>query len=89
MVSTVRRTNRVNEIFCQLRNKWGFNFNAGESAVLGYGKSLNEKRRNAIDRCFKLGPDRVCEKKEYDHVGIKANLYNDSETKGLEKIGKS
>ena len=26
---------------------------------------------------FDLGPDRVCEKRENDHAGIKATLYNE------------
>ena len=40
-------------------------------------------------RMFNLGPDRIRESKEYDHVGIKNSTSRDNENRVLEKIGKA
>ena len=37
---------------------------------------------------LKLGPDQIPERQDYDHVGIKACIDNDNETRVMERISK-
>ena len=61
-----------------------YNFNAKKSEILVYGESKASNKQNALRRVFNLGPDRVGERINYDHVGVKACLYDD-DTTGLEE----
>ena len=67
-------------------NKWRFKFNARKSAVMVYGEERKENRRNSEVRIFKLGDERVKEKVNYDHVGVKVCLFKDDESRVKEKI---
>ena len=55
--------------------RWRFNFNAKKSAILVYGEDMKKNLANSKDRMFKLGENRVLERQSYDHVGIKACIY--------------
>ena len=68
-------------------NKWRFQFNAKKSAVLVYGEDKRERDIGSKNKMYKLGKDKVGERCEYDHVGIKACvLRNNSRVE--EKIAK-
>ena len=69
-------------------NKWRFKFNAMKSAILVYGEEKKENRQNLENRIFKLGKERVKEKVNYDHVGVKVCLFKDDETRVKENICK-
>ena len=55
--------------------KWRFFYNASKSAVMVYGESKREAERNYKFRNIRLGKDKVKEKYEYDHVGVKNCLF--------------
>ena len=56
--------------------------------ILVYGESVKDHNRNSINRIFKLGPDRVKERSNYDHVGIRNTIF-DSDISGIsERISK-
>ena len=75
---------KVHEYGC----KWRFNFNAKKSAILVYGENKKEQAIACKFREFKLGREKVVERVEYDHVGVKAcTLVNDN-SRVEEKIGK-
>ena len=54
-----------------------------------YGESIRENTENSKERIFKLGPGRIPERQEYDHVGIKASINEDNESRVAERICKS
>ena len=54
--------------------KWRFPFNA----ILVYGEESGERKFGSKYRSYRLGSDRVQEKLQYDHVGIKAYVLNDN-----------
>ena len=68
--------------------KWRFHFNAKKSAILVYGESRKEHEVGGKFREFKLGSEKVEEKCEYDHVGFKACIFKDNNSRVEEKIGK-
>ena len=76
--------NIVHEFGC----KWRFKFNAKKSAILVYGDTKQEHIEAKKYRIFKLGGDRVEEKLEYDHVGVKACVIAQDNSRVEEKIGK-
>ena len=65
---------KVNSFGC----KWRFQFNAKKSAILVYGEESWERKIGSKNRFYKLGKDKVQEKLEYDHVGIKACVLDDN-----------
>ena len=67
--------------------RWRFNFNAKKSAIMIYGETEKQNLLNSKERIFKLGDKRVLERSSYDHVGIKACLYEVNE-RVTEKISK-
>ena len=69
-------------------NKWRYELNAGKSAVLTFGESVNENKRNASFRIFTLGKKRVKEKTTYDHVGVKACIGGNYQERTVEKVKK-
>ena len=83
-----RRTDSVHNIVYEYGRKWRFSFNAKKSAVLVYGESKREHEANAPHRVFKLGQERVSERVEYDHVGVKSCIY-DFNPRVSEKISKA
>ena len=68
---------------------WRYDFNARKSGVLVYGENLRTHQRNSAMRNFKLGPDKVREMVEYDHVGIKTSIFSDNCSGIDERIGKA
>ena len=48
-----------------------------------YGENPKEHKRNSACRSFKLGPDRVKERLNYEHVGIRNCIFPD-DTSGIE-----
>ena len=83
-----RKTDRVHDMVHEYGNKWRFQFNASKSAVLVFGENAKDHDRLSKDRIFKLGRDRVKEKSTYDHVGVKACLFREDESRVEEKISK-
>ena len=68
--------------------KWRYRFNARKSAVLVYGESVSDRKRSQGFRQYKIGEDRVYERLEYDHVGVKACVDKSYTTRTSEKIKK-
>ena len=68
---------KVLNLVYQYSCKWGYKYNAKKSAVMVYGESQHFAKRNSKDRTFRLGKEKVLETKSYDHVGVKACLFND------------
>ena len=82
------RLDRVLKMVYEFSRKWRFDFNAGKSAIMTYGEERKANGKNAIDRVFKLGSERIKERAEYDHVGVKACLFQDGNNRVDEKISK-
>ena len=82
------RTDLVHKMVYEYGRKWRFNFNAKKSAVLVYGETKKQHDRNSLNRVFKLGPEKVPEKFEYDHVGVKSCIFV-SNSRVTEKISKA
>ena len=83
-----RKLDCVLEIVYEYSRKWRFDFNAGKSAIMVYGENSRENARNASNRVFKLGQGRIKERDEYDHVGVKACLNLEGNSRVDEKISK-
>ena len=79
---------RVMSLVSQHGNRWRYEYNAAKSAVLVYGEEKKTQLRNSKFRNFQLGKKKVPEKQYYDHVGIKAYIFNNDTTTIDEKIGK-
>ena len=82
------RTDKVHNIVVEYGRRWRFRFNAKKSAVLVHGETKFEHGKNSPHRVFRLGADRVPEKSRYDHVGVKACIFENDEEKICEKISK-
>ena len=82
------RTDKVLKIVHDFGCKWRFKFNAKKSAILVYGESKKEQANASKFREFKLGKEKVYEKLEYDHVGVKACTLTNDNSRVEEKIGK-
>ena len=82
------KTDKVLQIVHDFGRKWRFSFNAKKSAILVYGEDRKEHERAVKYRIFKLGKERVHEKLEYDHVGVKACVRYDDNEQVSEKICK-
>ena len=81
------RIDRVMTIVNEFGRKWRFQFNAKKSAVLVYGEGKGERALGIKNRMYKLGNDRVTERFEYDHVGIKACILKNN-SRVEEKVAK-
>ena len=68
---------------------WRYDFNARQSGILVYGENRRAHDRNSINRSFRLGPAKVKEMTEYDHVGIRTSIYAGSTSGIEERIGKA
>ena len=68
--------------------KWRYRFNARKSAVLVYGESLSDQKKFQVSRQYKIGEDRVYERLDYDHVGVKACTNKTYTTRTMEQIKK-
>ena len=63
---------------------WRYDFNAKKSGILVFGEGKREHERNKPNRIFSLGTERVLEKESYDHLGVKACIFED-DTAGMEE----
>ena len=63
---------------------WRYDFNAKKSGILVYGEKSVENNQNSLLRNFRLGNNKVLERIHYDHVGIRACIFED-DTSGLEE----
>ena len=81
------RTDAVHRIVYGYGKKWLFQFNAKKSLVLVYGEKKKAHDFNMAHRVFKLGPERVPEKCEYDHVGVKSCIF-ETNSRVSEKVSK-
>ena len=58
---------------------WRYDFNAKKSGVLVFGETAKEHKFNSLERDFRLGPFKVSERTDYDHVGNNVSIFcNDS-----------
>ena len=79
-----RRLDKAMELVYAHGCTWRYELNAKNSGVLVYGESVKEHERNSKDRTFKLGPNRVNERVNYDHVGIRNSIF-ESDISGIEE----
>ena len=86
--STKNRLDNVITLVCNHGNRWRYEYNARKSAVLVYGEDKRMHDRNSVYRIFNLGGKRIPEKEHYDHVGIKACIYENDSTLVNEKVSK-
>ena len=84
-----RKTDAVMERVYLHGCTWRYDFNARKSGILVYGENRRAHDRNSINRSFRLGPAKVKEMTEYDHVGIRASIYAGSTSGIEERIGKA
>ena len=82
------KLNRAMTIVNSHSNKWRYQLNAKKCAVLVYGETKRENEINAKDRMYKLGREKVHEKRNYDHVGLKNCVCMDNTARIDEKIAK-
>ena len=82
------KTDGVLQIVYKFGCKWRFSFNAKKSAILVYGENKRDGIKARKFRMFKLGGERVKERFEYDHVGVKACTLNEDNESVEEKISK-
>ena len=82
------RTDSIHQIVYEYGRKSRFSFNAKKSTVLVYGETKKSHFQNSQHRVFKLGPEKVPEKHEYDNVGVKACIF-ESNTRVTEKVSKA
>ena len=85
--TTKQKTDMVMDKVNQFGCKWRFQFNAKKSAILVYGEENWERKIGNKNRFYKLGKDKVQEKLEYDHVGIKACVLEEN-SRVEEKLAK-
>ena len=84
-----RRTDAVMDAVYNHGCTWRYDFNARKSGVLVFGENRRTHERNASNRTFKLGPARVKEVTEYDHVGVKTSIFHECSTGIEERVGKA
>ena len=84
----LKRLDRVITLVGKHSNRWRYEYNARKSAVLIYGEDKRTYDRNSSYRIFSLGGNKIPEKEHYDHVGIKAWIYENDSTLVNEKISK-
>ena len=84
-----RKTDAVMEVVYNHGCTWRYDFNARKSGVLVFGEDRRNHDKNASIRIFKLGPAKVKEVTEYDHVGVKTSIFPGSTTGIEERVGKA
>ena len=68
---------------------WRYDFNAKKSGVLVFGETAKEHKLNSLERVFQLGPDKVSERTNYDHVGNNVSIFCNDSGGILERISKA
>ena len=72
----------------QYAKKWRYSYNAKKSAILVFGENRREHDRGAKYRNFTLGSGKVPELVEYDHVGIKNCLFDNTMPRTMDRISR-
>ena len=83
-----QRVDRTLEMVLAHSKLWRYKFNADKSAVLVFGESTAEAKRNSKYREYRLGKERVKEKTSYDHLGLKSITTVNQSDRILEKVKK-
>ena len=81
------RVDRTLELVYRHSRIWRYNFNAEKCAILVFGESHNDARRNSQYREYRLGNEKVLEKPVYDHLGLKS-CTQDQTIRVIEKVKK-
>ena len=68
---------------------WRYDFNAKKSGILVYGEDIPESCRNVLLRTFRLGSDKISERLHYDHVRVRASIFDDDVSGLEERISKA
>ena len=76
--------NRVMDTVESHGRTWRYDFNAKKSGILVFGEETREHEMNKQNRLFSLGNERVLEKESYDHVGVKACIF-ENDVSGIEE----
>ena len=84
-----RLIDRVMEVIYRHGCTWRYEYNARKCGVLVFGESRIENKRRSQTREFLLGPDKVDEKINYDHVGIRARIFDDDVSGIEERLSKA
>ena len=77
------------DIVAAHRRTWQYDFNAKESVILVYGEDRLESCRNVLLLSFRLGSDKIFERLHYDHVGVRASIFDDDVSGLKERISKA
>ena len=67
---------------------WQYEYNAKKCAVMVYGETRNELNKFKKFRYFILGKEKIKERVEYDHVGVKNCLFHNYKPRVEERISK-
>ena len=87
MASTSKAgTDRTLGIVSRHAKKWRYTYNAKKSAVLVFGETRREHERGVKFRNFALDGEKVPERIEYDHLGIKNCLFQNSMPRTEDRI---
>ena len=70
------KMDRAMDIVYSHGRTWRYDFNAKKSGILVFGENLREHETNSKNRLFLLGPERVCERSTYEHVGINVSIFS-------------
>ena len=81
-------TDRSLGIISKHAKKWRYAYNAKKSAVLVFGETKREHTKGAKYRNFSLDGEKIPEKVEYDHLGIKNCLFQNSEPRTEDRISR-
>ena len=79
-----RDLKRVMQIVHAHGRTWRFDFNAKKSGVLVFGESKREHQAGKNERFLMLGNERVEERENYDHLGVRACIFED-DLSGIEE----
>ena len=83
------KMDHVMEIVYAHGRTWRYDFNARKSGVLVFGETNKEHLQNSKNRSFRLGPDMVKEKTNYDHVGLNVSIFTGDEYGIVERLSKA
>ena len=84
-----RKMVRVMEIVYAHGRTWRYDFNARKSSVLVFGETNKEHVVNSKVRSFRLGPEKVLEKTNYDHVGVNVSIFAGDDHGISERLSKA
>ena len=82
------KTDRVLDTVYRHSNRWRYRFNPKKSAILVYGESETENKRNSRYRVFKLENEQIKERNSYDHLGLRNSRSGENSVRLNEKVGK-